>query len=63
MSEANRRDASRERVLEALKSGPKTNLELNQIAFRYGARLHELKQQGIAWTKRSLVRGVFEYSL
>jgi len=50
-------------IADALRSGPKTNLELNMIAHRYGARLHELKAAGFLWTKRTLKAGVYEYRM
>lgn len=41
-----------DRILERLKRGPATNRELNGIAFRYSARIHELRRDGydITWS-------------
>lgn len=40
-----------DRILERLKQGPATNRELNEIGFRYSARIHELRRDGydITW--------------
>ncbi|MGH9429259.1 MAG: helix-turn-helix domain-containing protein, partial [Terriglobia bacterium] len=37
---------ARQRVLEALQGGSKTSAELNQLCFRYGARIFELRKNG-----------------
>lgn len=34
------------RILERLRRGPATNVELSEIAFRYSARIHELRAAG-----------------
>lgn len=36
----------KERILAALRRGPVTNRELNSIAFRYSARIAELRADG-----------------
>lgn len=36
----------KERILAALLRGPATNRELNSIAFRYSARIAELRAEG-----------------
>ena len=43
--------SQKERILARLRKGPATNRELNDIAFRYSARLAELRDEGhaIAW--------------
>jgi len=33
-----------QKILERLTAGPATNVELNKIAFRYSARIHELRK-------------------
>jgi hypothetical protein len=47
MSEITRRASSRDRVLAVLQAKRiVTNVELNDVCFRYGARLKELRDQG-----------------
>ena len=43
--------SQKERILARLRKGPATNRELNEIAFRYSARISELRDEGhnIAW--------------
>lgn len=44
---ASRTAGSRQQVLDVLKTkGRVTNLTLNEVAFRYGARIHELRKEG-----------------
>lgn len=64
-AEFGRRRTSKQRVLEALTAGPKTNVELNEICYRYGARIHELRRAGhqIEGPTRTGHRGVFTYEL
>jgi hypothetical protein len=52
-------------ILECLRKGPATNIELVHIAQRFGARLHDLKRAGYEWEKRciSAEDGVYEYRL
>lgn len=35
--------------------------ELNNICFRYGARLNELKKEGYEWEKKQIAQGHFMY--
>lgn len=47
MSESLRRLTNREKVLQCLQDHRNvTNLQLNEICFRYGARILELRNQG-----------------
>ena len=47
MTESTRRSNSRDQVLALLQAKRiVTNLELNTVCFRYGARLKELRDQG-----------------
>lgn len=62
-AEADRRDTQRQAILDRLRRGPATNLELNQIAFRYSARLHELRQAGHSIKTERGEGGVCRYSL
>ena len=58
-----RLSAQHQAILDALRDGPKTNLELRLIADRFGARLNEMRNAGIQWEKRCVKPGVYEYSL
>lgn len=44
--------SQKDRILARLQRGPATNRDLNQIAFRYSARIAELRDEGhhITWT-------------
>lgn len=61
--EHGRRLTAKEKVLAFLQAhGEATNLELNKICFRYGARLFDLKKEGFSITKEpGKGRGVFRY--
>ena len=50
-------------VLECLKYGPVTNVELNRICFRYGARIHELRKLGYDIRKKQIQKSVYRYWL
>lgn len=50
------------KLLQILKRGSVTNITLNKICFRYGARLHELKEQGLVFLVQYLDRGVYLYT-
>ena len=47
----NRPKTQKEHILARLQRGPATNRDLNAIAFRYSARIAELRDEGhaIAW--------------
>ena len=51
------------RILGRLQSGPATNIELNEICFRYSARLHDLKKAGFVYGKEKVEKGVWRYWL
>ena len=40
-----------------------TNRQLNDIAFRYGARIHELRKDGYDIRTRRVKEGLFEFEL
>ena len=61
--EADRLASAKDRVLARLRQGSATNIELNAICYRYGARLLELKREGHPWVKESEGRGVYRYML
>lgn len=62
MSEIARRRSAKVLVLEALqRHRTRTNLQLNEICFRYGARIHELRKEGHGIERYALRRGVYEY--
>ena len=50
-------------IADALREGPKTNLELGMIAQRFGARLMELKRAGFLWKRSSAGRGIHRYEM
>lgn len=60
--ERDRLGPQHKRILDRLKQGPVTNLELGQICQRFGARLDEMKTR-FPWTRRQLRPGVHEYAL
>jgi hypothetical protein len=62
-TEKARRLSAKERVLARLRLGPATNLELNDICFRYGARILELRQGGHVIETEPGDKGVFLYRL
>ena len=55
----------KERILARLRQGPATNRDLNEIAFRYGARIHELHAEGhvIRWKPVKGKPGLNRYEL
>ena len=53
----------KEKILARLKQGPADAIELNQICFRYGARLCELRKLGIDIRAKRLENGIWEYCL
>ena len=60
-----RRTNARDRVLAALMvAGAKgcTNVELNAICYRYGGRIHELRQEWVI-DKVGVAGGVYRYIL
>jgi len=59
--EQTRRRSAKVRVLDALRRGPQTNVDLNAICYRYGARIHELRAAGYVITRTPAGRGVFVY--
>ena len=63
-AEFKRREGNYHRVLERLRQGPATNVELAELAgYRFGARLEELKRHGIKWDKQHVVSGTWRYFL
>lgn len=65
-TELGRRTTARDRVLAALQAaGPRglTNVDLNQICYRYGARIEELRKAGERIEKEWKDKGVWRYWL
>jgi hypothetical protein len=67
-ADAPRLSAQHHAILDRLKEGPVTNVELGEICQRFGARLQELKRAGFPWVKQwvrtpNLPTGVWEYRL
>ena len=58
-----RRGSSRAAVLARLKAGSATNVELNDICFRYGARIFELRRLGYRITRTPVSGGFCRYTL
>lgn len=58
-----RRDGQREAILQRLQQGEATSDELNEICFRYSARIFELRKAGYQIEKRRISAGVFGYQL
>ena len=50
-------------ILERLKRGPATNRELNEIVFRYSARIFELREVGYNITTTQVKAGLWRYEL
>ena len=50
-------------VIERLKRGPATNRELNEIVFRYSARIFELRGHGYDITTTQVKAGLWRYEL
>ena len=55
----------RDRILARLRRGPATNAELNDICFRYSARIYELRAAGhdIRWAPVKGKPGLTRYQL
>ncbi|MEM1271793.1 MAG: helix-turn-helix domain-containing protein, partial [Bacteroidota bacterium] len=63
-AEQNRRDCNKTRVLDRLRKGPATNVELAEAGgYRFGGRIHELRQEGFVIQKRRIDGGLFMYEL
>jgi hypothetical protein len=54
----------RQTILDLLKKqGKATSAELNDICFRYSARIHELRQAGHVIVSRRIGKGLWEYAI
>ena len=62
-SEAHRLASAADRVLAALQSGPKTNLQLIHICQRISGRVYDLRQRGYDIRIERIDPGVYRYSL
>lgn len=51
------------KIVDRLREGPATNLELGMISQRFGARLHELKKAGFLWSRSTVKAGVYRYEM
>lgn len=52
------------RILERLKHGPATNLQLENFGGqRFGARLHDLRKAGVIWKREHVEGAVWRYEL
>lgn len=50
------------KILQLLSKGSCYNTELNKIAFRYGARLHEMKKEGLKVIVEYVEKGLYLYT-
>lgn len=50
-------------ILDSLRQGPMTNVELSRIGLRFGARLKELRDAGYRISKEQTDRGLWTYTL
>jgi hypothetical protein len=57
------RTVQRDHILQALRRGPQTSVDLNAIAFRYSARIHELRKVGHHIVTEPTAFGVAVYRL
>jgi Helix-turn-helix domain len=53
----------RDRIFNRLKWGAATNVQLNRICFRYGARIFELRRAGWPIETIPMGKGLCKYSL
>ena len=63
VEERDRRDNTADRILAALRTGPKTNLELIDIAQRISGRIYDLRHRGYRIITEPLAPGIFRYTL
>jgi hypothetical protein len=62
VAEGTRRLSAKERVLQMLQAqGEATNIQLNALTFRYGARIFELRKEGFDITTEAKGDGVFRF--
>lgn len=61
--EFERRDRARDRVLAALRAGPKTSAELNEVCYRYSGRIMELRREGHVIRARREGKSLWRYEL
>ena len=58
------KESQTKRILKLLREkGTVTNVELNRICFRYGARIYELRKDGHVIVTNRVREGVFEFTL
>ncbi|WP_024816937.1 helix-turn-helix domain-containing protein [Arthrobacter sp. 31Y] len=55
--------SQREKILQLLKTGPATNQQLNKVCYRYGARIHELRNAGHNIVSEQIDRGLWQFRL
>lgn len=58
-----KRKSKTQRILERLQKSPAYNYELNRIAFRYGAIIHNFRKDGYKIVTSQEKVGVFKYTL
>lgn len=62
-TEVSRRASAKTRIFNRLSLGPATNAELNTVCFRFGARIEELRKEGVGIVTVAVGRGKFRYEL
>jgi len=61
--EDDRRASAADRILDALRTGPKTNLELIHLCQRISGRVFDLRRRGYQITTEPLEPGIYRYTL
>lgn len=59
--QAKRLSPQQSRVLNRLRKGPATSVDLNAICLRYGGRIYELRRKGYSIGVKRLGQGVWQY--
>lgn len=62
-AEAHRLASAKDRILSRLRKGTVTNVELNAIAFRFGARILELRHAGYDIETERVDSSLYLYTL
>jgi len=61
--EADRLASATDRVLAALQTGPKTNLQLIDICQRISGRIYDLRRRGYCIATEQIAPGIYRYTL
>lgn len=64
LNESGRRETTLYAIFDALRDGPKTNMELTEITPRYSARIYDLRAIGVpVVTERPRLDGLVTYRI